>query len=105
MSRAAVTLVVVLLACSGESRPPAPAAPAAAPGDPLSEPAASAPEPAPTDVCAEGVEHDPRDDEACGMIARGLCFRSKEAACACLGCPLAKCSQTKSIPPYAVCGS
>jgi hypothetical protein len=41
----------------------------------------------------------------CQVVARGLCFETAEAACACGGCELATCAIAESFPAQAFCQS
>lgn len=40
---------------------------------------------------------------SCQVVARGLCFDTAEAACACGGCSLAECAIAESFPMQAIC--
>ena len=57
------------------------------------------------DACASGVAPAEADEGECTITARGLCFTSEAAACACGGCGLDECAIAESFPAQAFCPS
>ena len=56
-------------------------------------------------ACAGGVAAAEAGEGQCTITARGLCFSSREAACACAGCGLDECAIGESFPEQAFCPS
>jgi hypothetical protein len=56
-------------------------------------------------ACAAGVAASDSVAGQCTITARGLCFASREAACACAGCALDDCAIGESFPEQAFCPS
>jgi hypothetical protein len=56
-------------------------------------------------ACAGGVAAGEAGEGQCTITARGLCFSSREAACACAGCGLDECAIGESFPEQAFCPS
>jgi hypothetical protein len=56
-------------------------------------------------ACAGGVAAAEAGEGQCTITARGLCFVSREAACACAGCGLDECAIGESFPEQAFCPS
>lgn len=54
-------------------------------------------------ACEGGVVHEGDPGDACQVVARGLCFATPEAACACAGCALEQCAIAESFPGQAFC--
>jgi hypothetical protein len=57
------------------------------------------------DACAGGVPVAEAGEGQCTITARGSCFTSREAACACAGCGLDECAIAESFPEQAFCPS
>lgn len=58
---------------------------------------------APGDACEGGVAAAEASEGQCTITARGLCFTSREEACACAGCGLDECAIGESFPEQAFC--
>jgi hypothetical protein len=56
-------------------------------------------------ACELGVPVAEASGPSCQVVARGLCFETAEAACACGGCELAECAIAESFPAQAFCQS
>lgn len=56
-------------------------------------------------ACADGVSGAEAGEGQCTITARGLCFASREAACACAGCGIDECAIGESFPEQAFCPS
>jgi hypothetical protein len=56
-------------------------------------------------ACELGVPVSEGAGASCQVVARGLCFETAEAACACGGCALAECAIAESFPAQAFCQS
>ncbi len=56
-------------------------------------------------ACAGGVAVAEASEGQCTITARGLCFSSREMACACAGCSLDECAIGESFPEQAFCPS
>ncbi len=54
-------------------------------------------------ACADGVAPADAVASECQVTARGRCFASAEAACACAGCGSDECALAESFPAQAVC--
>ncbi|HTV25203.1 MAG TPA: hypothetical protein VMG12_41200 [Polyangiaceae bacterium] len=57
------------------------------------------------DACQGGVATEAAAAGECSITARGLCFTSRAAACACAGCGLDECAIAESFPEQAICPS
>lgn len=55
-------------------------------------------------ACAAGVPIE-RGGPSCQVVARGLCFATADAACACAGCGSDECALAESFPTQAICPS
>jgi len=56
-------------------------------------------------ACAAALTGAEAGEGECTITARGLCFSSREAACACAGCGLDECAIGESFPEQAFCPS
>jgi hypothetical protein len=56
-------------------------------------------------ACAGGATVSEGAEGDCQVVARGLCFSTPEAACACAGCASAECAIAESFPAQAFCPS
>jgi hypothetical protein len=56
-------------------------------------------------ACELGVPVADGAGPSCQVVARGLCFETAAAACACAGCELAECAIAESFPTQAFCPS
>jgi hypothetical protein len=56
-------------------------------------------------ACAGGVAAADASEGQCTITARGLCFASRQEACACAGCGLDECAIGESFPEQAFCPS
>jgi hypothetical protein len=56
-------------------------------------------------ACAGGALASDAAEGDCQVLARGLCFSTTEAACACAGCASAECAIGESFPAQAFCPS
>jgi hypothetical protein len=54
-------------------------------------------------ACALGSAPDTASTDECQATARGLCFATTEAACACAGCGTDECALAESFPVQAFC--
>jgi hypothetical protein len=55
--------------------------------------------------CALGSDPDTASTEECQATARGLCFATTDAACACAGCGSDECVLAESFPVQAFCSA
>jgi hypothetical protein len=101
MMKAMVVVVsVCAIACSKSSEQPPAEPPAATAAPTAAAPATASPAAASADdPCARGQPY--RVD--CAVVAKSKCFETKEAACACEGCPADRCVLLEEVPPSAAC--